>query len=318
MNKIVFLVFLLSFSLIITAYPYSDDISDSIKAHAKLLKLQNELNKDNLVLILESFLTHGIINNDINIKTPIYDISKKNYVHISDKIPVYRKSGNIFLELTKPDGSIDLLQTPLLETGGYSTVLLINSQSQTGKYQIVSKFEGAITSVQYFYLVDKEKMMEKIPFWVKVIFEWWTDNKISNEEFIYCIQFLIDKRILFIYTTHMQEEEFQVIVTGPQMVRRDTTQTIVTHVSYGDIPVEGARVTLTIEDYGENIIREFEGFTNRNGDFIFSWEIPKTFDDLETLLAYISVTDNVSSQTKLFKFQVYCHPGEFNCKIEGN
>ena len=57
------------------------------------------------------------------------------------------------------------------------------------------------------------------------------------------------------------------------MVRRGTTHTIVTHASSNDIPVEGAKVTLRIEDYGEDLIREQEGFTNQNGDFIFSWEI---------------------------------------------
>ena len=66
------------------------------------------------------------------------------------------------------------------------------------------------------------------------------------------------------------------------------------------------------------MIREFEGFTNTNGDFIFSWEIPKSFDDLETLLAYVSVTYGESSKTTLFKFQIYCLPGEPQCKIEGN
>jgi hypothetical protein len=82
--------------------------------------------------------------------------------------------------------------------------------------------------------------------------------------------------------------------------------------------VEGARITLTIEDYGENIIREFNGFTDSNGLFVFSWEIPKKFNDIETLLAYIDVTYNDSSVTKLFKFQVYCLPGESNCKVDGN
>ncbi|MDH3853119.1 MAG: hypothetical protein OES23_01565 [Nitrosopumilus sp.] len=51
---------------------------------------------------------------------------------------------------------------------------------------------------------------------------------------------------------------------------------------------------------------------------MFSWEIPKRFDDLETLLAIIDVTDNISSKTILFKFQVYCLPGERDCKVEGN
>ena len=84
------------------------------------------------------------------------------------------------------------------------------------------------------------------------------------------------------------------------------------------IPVDGARVFLTIEDYGENIIREFKGHTNQEGYCVYSWEIPKNFDDIETLLAFVGVTDGNSSRTEIFKFQVYCLPGEKECKVDGN
>lgn len=112
--------------------------------------------------------------------------------------------------------------------------------------------------------------------------------------------------------------ELEVIVEGQQQVRRGTTHTITVEVTRADIPVESARLFLTIEDYGEDIIREFDGMTNSDGIFVFSWEIPDRFDDIETLLAYVGVTDKISSKTVLFKFQVYCLPGEEGCKVEGN
>ena len=83
-------------------------------------------------------------------------------------------------------------------------------------------------------------------------------------------------------------------------------------------PVSDSLVRITIEDYGKDIIREFEGRTDDSGRFVFSWEIPKSFDDIETLLAYVDVTDNISAKTVLFKFQVYCLPDESGCKVEGN
>ena len=61
-----------------------------------------------------------------------------------------------------------------------------------------------------------------------------------------------------------------------------------------------------------------EGRTDKNGYFNYSWEIPKSFDDIETLLAFVGVTDGTSSKTELFKFIVYCLPGEKGCKAEGN
>ena len=113
-------------------------------------------------------------------------------------------------------------------------------------------------------------------------------------------------------------EPLQVSVTGEKQVRRGTTQTIDVHVFRGDYAIPNARVFIDIEDYGEDIIREFKGFTDSQGNFVISWEIPQSFDDLKTLLAIVDVTDNISSKTELFKFQVYCLPGESNCKVKGN
>ena len=110
----------------------------------------------------------------------------------------------------------------------------------------------------------------------------------------------------------------EVIVTGQQQVRIGTTHDIVVNVSRNTNPVPDALVRITIEDYGEDIIRDFKGRTDDSGRFMFSWEIPKSFDDIKTLLAYVDVTDGASSKTILFKFQVYCLPGEAGCKTEGN
>ena len=110
----------------------------------------------------------------------------------------------------------------------------------------------------------------------------------------------------------------EVKIVGEKQIRRGTTQTLEVQVLRDEIPIARAQVFIDIEDYGENIIKEFNGYTNSQGVFVFSWEIPKRFDDLETLLAIVDVTDDISSKTVLFKFQVYCLPGERDCKVEGN
>ena len=112
--------------------------------------------------------------------------------------------------------------------------------------------------------------------------------------------------------------ELTVEVSGDKQVRHGTTHSIEVQVTREQNPVENADVYITIEDYGEDIIREFHGYTNHGGYFVFAWEIPKSFDDVETLLAFVDVTDGVSSNTNLFKFQVYCIDGEKGCKVEGN
>ena len=110
----------------------------------------------------------------------------------------------------------------------------------------------------------------------------------------------------------------EVEIKGEKQIRRGIIQTLEINVMRGNIPIEGAKVFIDIEDYGENILKEFDGHTNTHGKFVFSWEIPKKFEDIETLLAFVDVTDNISSTTKLFKFIVYCLPGEKNCNVDGN
>ena len=116
----------------------------------------------------------------------------------------------------------------------------------------------------------------------------------------------------------IESSTLQIKVVGEKEVRRGTTHTIEVQVLRGDNPVEGARVFIDIEDYGDDLIKEFDGYTNSQGYFVLSWEIPQSFDDIETLLAFIDVTDDISSKTELFKFQVYCLPREKDCKAEGN
>jgi hypothetical protein len=147
-------------------------------------------------------------------------------------------------------------------------------------------------------------------------FEWWAEDEISDSEIIYSIQHLANMGLVVL--SEKAPPALQVVISGEDMVRRGVTHTINVQVTDGYYPIEGAKVTLTIEDYGEDIIREFEGLTNQNGYFVFSWEVPKSFNDIETLLAFISVSGNGSSQTHLWKFQVYCLPGTSNCNIDGN
>ncbi|MCI4433517.1 MAG: hypothetical protein JHC41_07985 [Nitrosopumilus sp.] len=320
MIVIVILMCLLFISLSINAYSEIQEIPDWIKHDAGKLKMQNKFNEYSLMRVLENLSKQGIIKNTVT-NYLIYHIPERGEivpVHLFGQINEHGKSGLVSLEIFKPDGSKEILRTPLLETGSYSTIFSIDNQSKKGTYKVFAEFGGKKTLSTYFYLTNNKTMSHKIPSWFVTVFEWWTEYKITDQEFISLVQYLADNRILDIVTSNNSVGEFTVSVNGQQMVRRGTTHTIVTHVTYGNVPVEGARVTLTIEDYDENIIKEFNGFSNQNGYFTFSWEISKKFDNIKTLLAYISVTYNDSSTTKLFKFQVYCLPGESNCRVRGN
>lgn len=296
------------------------EIPKWIKDNARNHLIQNNPKQD-IISLLENLSNIGMIKNISYTQMQIYDIPSKgkiDFVSISGNVNEYGKSGFVTLEIHKPDNTKEILRTPILETGLYSTIFPINDQSQKGMYRVISEFNGKQLSINYFSIADAANDSKRIPSWFVTIFYWWIDDKITDAEFIQSIQYLIDNRIIIIFINNQTTPELEVFVEGQHLVRRGTTHTITSHITYGEKPVEGARVTLTIEDYDEDIIREFNGFSDNYGEFVFSWEIPKKYDDLETLLAYVSVTYENSSVTKLFKFQVYCMPGESNCKINGN
>lgn len=316
MKTIAIIVCLLSITF---SYSFAEiSILDSIKEEAKQLHSQNNLNEKTVRSILIDLTNQKIIKNTHLAKQiyPIPTTGDNDFIKISGRINEFGKTAYVNLMITSPDGSIKNLSSPLLETGRYSTLYPIDWKSQIGTYRVLTEFAGEIKSESYFHLTKTKLPSSNFPPWLITTFEWWAENQFSDSELVYSIQHLADLGLI-----NLSEQEpppLQVVINGEDMVRRGVTHTINVHVTDGYSPIEGAKVTLTIEDYGEDIIREFDGLTNKDGYFIFSWEVPKSFDDIETLLAFISVSGNGSSQTHLWKFQVYCLPGTVNCKIDGN
>ena len=293
-------------------------VPDSIKDKVIQLHSKNNLNEKTMMSILSDLSDQKIIKNT-HVIQQIYSIPKSSetdFVKISGKIGEFGKTAHVILEITRPDGTTQTLNSPLLETGRYSTIYPIDWKSQIGTYRIQVEFAGEIQSVSFFHLTTTKLPSSNFPPWLLTAFEWWVEDKISDSEIIYSIQHLANLGLVVL--SEQSPPALQVVITGEDMVRRGVTHTINVHVADGYNPIEGAKVTIVIEDYGEDIIREFDGFTNESGNFIFSWEIPKSFNDIETLLAFISVSGYGSSQTHLWKFQVYCLPGTDNCKIDGN
>jgi predicted transcriptional regulator len=312
--KTIFLVMLIAISF---SFAYSE-IPDSIKLETKQLYSSNNLNEKTISKIISDMANQKLIKNTIDSRH-IYLIPRggeTDFVKITGRIDEYGKTSKVDLQINRPDRNSENISSPLLETGRYSTLYPINGKSLPGTYQIVTKFGGETKSISYFHLTKVAVPESNFPLWLLRNFEWWSQDKISDTTLVNSIQHLADLGL--IVTSSKPSTQLQVVVTGEELVRRGTTHTINVMVTNGYLPIEGAKVTLTIEDYGENIIRDFDGLTDQNGNFVFSWEIPKSFDDYETLLAYISVSGNGSSQTHLWKFQIYCLPGTANCKIDGN
>jgi hypothetical protein len=288
------LLLVVSFSF---SFAYSE-IPDSLKEKTKQFSSSKNLTEKTVSQIISDMAIQKLIKNTKAVQQ-IYTLptgGESDFIKISGRIDEFGKTSRVDLEITSPDRTTEHISSPLIETGRYSTLYPIDSKSQLGTYKIVIKFAGEIKSVSYFHLTNIELPESNFPLWLLKTFEWWSQEKISDDALLNSIQYLADLGLI---------------------VTSDEPPTPL-QVTDGYFPIEGAKVTLTIEDYGEDIIREFDGLTNPNGYFVFSWEVPKSFDDYETLLTFISVSGNGFSQTHLWKFQIYCLPGTVNCKIDGN
>lgn len=313
--------FLISISMLpFLLFVYADiELTNSLKNNIDQ-QFQNNLRTVPISSILEELARQDFLSNSIpNNQFIISSDKKTNFVKLSGQITGYGKTGSVIITILKPDNSSETIRASLLETGKYLTYLPVDHSSPKGIYHVSAKYGSQEISKTTFYLTSS-KIDTVIPSWFSMSFQWWLDEKISDKEFLESTQFLIDSNIIHLVLLDETgyQNDLQVLVTGESMVRRGTTHTITSYISDGLNPVEGAKVTLRIEDYGENEIRFFEGFSNNDGKFIFSWEVPKSFDDIETLLTFVSVSYGESSQTQLFKFHVYCLPGEKGCMVEGN
>lgn len=253
---------------------------------------------------------HSIIKNQNTYHLPKY--GETIFVKIVGRTGDYGQTNPVFLTILDPNGKRTQYNVPVLESSAYSTIIPITHDSPVGTYTIFASHVGKELPTSYFYL----KSDSQIPWWIKNTAKWLTHGIISDSDFVLSMQYLIDKKVITIddVTGGNQESILNVSVNGYKAVRRGTAQSLDVHVSDLNGPVAGATVSVRVEDYGENILKEFSGITGDSGDYKISWELSKDFDNIETFLVFVDVTDGISSKTSMFSFQVYCLCGEPNCK----
>ncbi|MGI0003861.1 MAG: hypothetical protein ACREAX_01045, partial [Candidatus Nitrosotenuis sp.] len=240
------------------------------------------------------------------------EYGKTIFAKIAGKTNDYRQTSPVSLIVTDPDGIRKEYTIPVLQSGAYSTSIALSFSSSAGIYKVTAFHNGKELPESSFYV----KRDLAIPSWIKNSARWFANNEITDDDFLFGIQYLIDHGIItFDHVDASQvPADLNVDVNGLKAVRRGTMQNIDVHVSNLVGGVEGATVFVRVEDYGEDILEEFEGITDSNGNYNISWELSKDFNDIETFLVFVDVTDGISSETEMFSFQVYCLCGEPNCK----
>ncbi|MGI0055775.1 MAG: hypothetical protein ACREAK_00200 [Nitrosarchaeum sp.] len=129
-------------------------------------------------------------------------------VPISGKVSEFRKGAYVDLVVVKPDG-IEISSRAIVaqilnddaDRGSYYTLVKISHDDPIGTYNIIGKYLGQSVSVSEFKIVEeyeiiKNQEVKPIPTWIKNTVEWWWRNLISEDDFLYAIQFLINEGII--------------------------------------------------------------------------------------------------------------------------
>ncbi|HXG14243.1 MAG TPA: hypothetical protein VNK25_03840 [Candidatus Nitrosotenuis sp.] len=239
------------------------------------------------------------------------EYGKTTFVKITGRVNDYGLTSPVSLIIIAPDGLRTEYTVPVLQSGAYSTLIPLYFSSMPGTYKIIAYHNGKELPETFFYA----KRETKIPLWIKNSARLWIDGKTSERDFLFAMQYLLNQKVIKLESVASKiRSDLDVTVNGHKAVRRGTAQDITVYVSNASGAIEGATVSVRVEDYGEDVLEEFEGVTNSNGIYNISWELSKDFDDVETFLVFVDVTDGISSKTKLFSFQVYCLCGEPNCR----
>ncbi len=119
-------------------------------------------------------------------------------VILSGKLKVERLGYDMTLEITRPDGQVDILRSKITN-GNYELIYNVGIDHPVGKYSIVGKYpigniEIGPSSFNLKQNNDKDSVL--IPIWVKNNADWWSKDIISDEEFISTMQFLVGEGII--------------------------------------------------------------------------------------------------------------------------
>jgi hypothetical protein len=316
MQKLYVAIFLSAVAIISIQFASAEsEIPNWIKSKIKLWAL-DKISDDDFLNSLIDLKGRGLLKiGKITAVSDVYSLpsyGKTAFVIVAGRTADYRQTSPVSLIITDPDGVRNEYTVPVLQSGSYSTSIPLSFSSSTGIYKVTAYHNGKELPESFFYV----KRDIAIPSWIKNSAMWLANNEISERDFLSGTQYLIDRGIISFDYTDVRKipAGLDVDVDGLKSVRRGTTQDIDVHVSNLAGAVEGATVFVRVENYGEDILEEFEGITDSNGNYNVSWEISKDLDDIETFLVFVDVTDGIASETEMFSFQVYCLCGEPNCK----
>jgi len=131
---------------------------------------------------------------------------KTTEVILTGKLDDYKSGTRLQLNLIGPDQSTENLNVYATSQGEYKVVMTLDHNSLTGIYTINAEYLNLpIGSVSF------QVIQHIVPEWIKNNARWWSDDQISDSEFLKGIEYLIKEEVILIPDSLKSESAIQEI-----------------------------------------------------------------------------------------------------------
>ena len=134
-------------------------------------------------------------------KIPHQSVITKFFGYVDDT----QKNSRVLLSITSPSGDLTKNKISPTTTGYFESFHYLDKYAEVGTYKATAVYKDEIIGTQLFDLVDDDTSITqnsfinqtpKIPSWVKNIFVWYGQDKISEDELLTAIEFLINDGLI--------------------------------------------------------------------------------------------------------------------------
>ena len=134
-------------------------------------------------------------------KIPHQSVITKFFGYVDDT----EKSSRILLTITSPDGDVTKNKISPTATGYFELFHYLDKYAEVGTYEVNAIYKDMMVGNGSFDLVDDDTSITKnssitqtpkIPSWAKNIFIWYGQDKISEDELLNAIEFLVNDGLI--------------------------------------------------------------------------------------------------------------------------
>lgn len=176
------------------------NIPEWIKTNAEWWS-NDRISETEFLRAIEYLIKNDIMKISINENLPqfttTYSLPSKystEFVEINGSLPE-KHQGAITLTLIKPNKSEEKLTT-FSRDGNFVTTIELTNESPLGIYQVFAEINNGLIPISTFNVKIADS--PTVPPWIKNNAGWWSQDLITDDDFVKGIQYLVEQRIIIV------------------------------------------------------------------------------------------------------------------------